>query len=427
MHQVTFYVPSSKLALRDLKYINFFEKLSKNYKINLIIDHKLKLNKEDNKYFKNILRIRQYTKFQYILWATSHQLARIVHEKKIFPKKIENQTLGLSKKLLFLIKVITFLRLEKYLIKLSQKFLFFLRSVHKEIKFNTKIFIAFGSSKDMHFDELIKNFNEKKIKTILITTNWDNASTKPYIQRPNEVWTWGRQTELLSKKIHNIKSIAVGTPRFELYKNIKINKKEAKLKLKLNPKYKYIAFTGSAFPFDESLVVENILNFLKKNNLKNYRLIYRPHPFAFINHESMFKKIFKDNIIFDPSIVIFLRKPFLQSYYLLKAIDAIICPSSTLLVEAEYVKTRALCVAFNSQKYDIFNWHMNTKYQPHFKIFLNSKNHIFCWDINNFQKDLRRLIFDKKKYNESLYKEIVFHNKLPYIQNIIKNINRIIN
>jgi len=427
MKEVAIYIPSSKLALRDLKYINFFEKLSNKYKINLIIDYKLKINKEDKKYFKNILRIKQYTKFQYILWSISHQLARLVHERKIFPKKIENQTLGLGKKYLFLIKIIIFFRLEKYLIKLFQNLLFFLRSIHKKIKFNAEIFIAFGSSKDMHFDELIKNFNEKKIKTILITTNWDNATTKPYIQKPNEVWTWGRQTELLSKKIHNIKSIAVGTPRFEQYKNIKINKKEAKLKLKLNTKYKYIAFTGSAFPFDELLVIKSILLFFKKNNLKNYRLIYRPHPFAFIDHESSFRKIYKENFILDPSINIFPAKPFLQSYYLLNAIEGIICPSSTLLVEAEYVKTPALCVAFNSKKYNIFNWHMNTKYQPHFKIFLNSKNHIFCWDINSFQKNLRRLVFNKKKFNKNLYKQIVFDNNLPYIKNILKNIIRVIN
>jgi hypothetical protein len=426
MQEVAIYIPSSKLALRDLKYINFFKKLSNKYKINLIIDYKLKLNKEDKNYFKNILRIKQYTKFQYILWSISHHLARLLHEEKIFPKKIENQTLGLGKKQLFLIKIIFFFRLEKYLIQLSQNLLFFLRRIHKKVKFNVKIFIAFGSSKDMHFDELIKNFNEKKIKTILITTNWDNATSKPYINKPSEVWTWGKQTELLSKKIYNIKSIAVGTPRFEQYKNIKINKKAAKLKLKLNTKYKYIAFTGSAFPFDELLVIENILLFFKKNNLKNYRLIYRPHPFAFIDHETSLRKINKENFILDPSIDIFAAKPFMQSYFLLNAVEGIICPSSTLLVEAEYVKTPALCVAFNSKKYNIFNWHMNTKYQPHFKIFLNSKDHIFCWDIKSFQKNLKRLIFMKKKNNKNFYKQIVFNNKISYVNNIIKNIERVI-
>ena len=89
MKEVAIYIPSSKLALRDLKYINFFEKLSNKYKINLIIDYKLKINKEDKKYFKNILRIKQYTKFQYILCSISHHLVRLVHERKIFPKKIE--------------------------------------------------------------------------------------------------------------------------------------------------------------------------------------------------------------------------------------------------------------------------------------------------------------------------------------------------
>lgn len=426
MKEVAIYIPSSKLALRDLKYSNFFEKLSKVYKINIIIDYKLKINKEEKKYFKNILRIEQYTKFEYILWSISHQLARLAHEKKIFPKKIENQTLGLPKKVLFLIKIINFFRLENYLIKLSQNFLFFLRKIDKKIKFNPKVFIAFGSSKDMHFDEIIKSFNKKKITTILITTNWDNATTKPYIQKPKEVWTWGSQTKLLSEKIHNIKSIVVGTPRFEQYKNIKINKKKAKLKLKLNIKYKYIAFTGSAFPFDEPLVVENILHFFKKNNLKNYKLIYRPHPFAFVDHTISFRKKFKENFILDPSINLFLTKPFLQSYYLLNAIEGIICPSSTLLVEAEYFKIPALCVAFNSKKYNIFNWYMNTKHQPHFKIFLNSKKHIFCWDKKNLQKNLRRLIFEKKKYNKNFFNQIVYNNKISYTDNIIKNIKRII-
>ena len=426
MKEITFYVPSSKLALRDLKYINFFKKLSHEFKINIFIDYKLKINKEEKKYFKSVVKIKRYNKFEYFLWSISHHLARLNHEKNFFKKQIKYQTLGLSNKYLLIIKLIFFLRLENFTIKLFQNLLFLLRSNSDQVRFKTDLFIAFGSSKDLHFDELIKKFNEKKITTILITTNWDNATTKPYIQRPSEVWTWGKQTELLSKKIHNIASIAVGTPRFEKYKKFNIDKKNAKIKLKLNINYKYIAFTGSAFPFDECLVVQRILDFFKKNNLGNYRLIYRSHPYSFTDHETQFRKIFKKKIIYDTSKKIFAKKPLIQNYYLLKAVEAIICPSSTLLVEAEYTKTPALCVAFRSKKHNVFNWYMNTKYQPHFEIFRKSKNCTFCWKIENFDKNLNELLYKKIKFQKNKYKKIVFENNLSYVDNIKKNIKRVI-
>ena len=125
MKTITFYVPSSKLALRDLKYINFFKKLSNEFKINLFIDYKLKINREEKKYFKSIVKIKKFNKIEYLLWSTSHQLARLIHEKKIFPYKIEKQTLTLGKKHIFLIEFILFCRLENLIIKLFQRIFFF--------------------------------------------------------------------------------------------------------------------------------------------------------------------------------------------------------------------------------------------------------------------------------------------------------------
>ena len=120
------------------------------------------------------------------------------------------------------------------------------------------------------------------------------------------------------------------------------------------------------------------------------------------------------------------KKPLMQNYYLLNAIEAIICPSSTLLVEAERAKIPALCVAFRDNKYDVINWYMNTKYQPHFKIFRKSANCIFCWKIDNFEKCLKKLLYKKIKFKENIYKKIVFENNLLYVDNIKKNIKRVI-
>ena len=62
-----------------------------------------------------------------------------------------------------------------------------------------------------------------KIKSKLIFTNWDNATTKPYAYKPDQVYCWGYETAKLSKKIHSIKSTLLEVLGLRSIKNSKLN------------------------------------------------------------------------------------------------------------------------------------------------------------------------------------------------------------
>ena len=105
---------------------------------------------------------------------------------------------------------------------------------------------------------------DNKIKTKLIFTNWDNATTKPYNLKPDTVYCWGTETSKLSNKIHKINSKAIGSIRFEMHRETKkkfyhLKKDQIKKKLNLNKNYKYLLFAGVTFPFDEKNSLE-VLN-----------------------------------------------------------------------------------------------------------------------------------------------------------------------
>ena len=109
---------------------------------------------------------------------------------------------------------------------------------------------------------------KKKIKSKLILTNWDNATTKPYKYKPDAVYCWGKETARLSNKIHNIKSYEIGNIRFEnhiKYKNkFRINsQKFFKKKLNISQNTNFFLFAGVTFPFDELNTLQKLNSYIK--------------------------------------------------------------------------------------------------------------------------------------------------------------------
>ena len=172
-----------------------------------------------------------------------------------------------------------------------------------------------------------------------------------------------------------------------------------------------------------------MINYLDKRNIKNIKIIYRPHPYSMIHHLKTIKETGTINkIIIDPTLKIFKKKMFMQYPYLLNSISALICPSSTLLVEALRYNVPTMCVAYNVEKYKLFNWYYNTKYQPHFNVFRKYRSTLFCWKINKFnnvfEKLIKGMIIKRKNNNNEIFNNIVFNNKIDFSEIVKKNIIR---
>ena len=424
MQKISVYAPSSKLAFRDLNAINFFKNINNHFKVNLFLDKKV--DKNLLKGFNKVI-VNKSNKFRNKLYLVHHQLARVDYEKENFPGYVQNQTFGIGPLILNFIKLISLLRLFKLFDFFSKLILKYTSSIDNNFFAESKIFVAFGSAKDLLFDDLIRIAKSKKIKTILITTNWDNATTKPYIEKPDIVLTWGNQTAKLSNKIHKIISKPIGTPRYEFYKNLSLTKSKCLKKLKLKKRNHYILYIGSSFPFAEDVVISKMCKYIETKGLKRIKIIYRPHPHAWVNFYKEFnKKKWKKKIIIDPTLNKFSKISLMQYPYLFQSVSAVISVWSTMIIEAALFNLPTLAIAFEDPKNKIFNWKINAKHQPHLGILRNNKWPIKCWDLKDFENKFELLIHDLKKKKSSntkkIFKKVVYQDNRSFFQRLVHNI-----
>ena len=410
---IIIYVPSNDYSLRELITINFFDKIKKKFNCDFITDYKTK--KLENIKFR-------YTKKIYwrvILWNFSQSLAAILFKKKYLNKSLHSSIYKynmniVKKRLFYLLNFITFFNLNNLFIKFAKLILNL--SVQENILNykKKKVLIIFGGHSLLDVHDLIIAARKKKIKTVLIMINWDNA-TKPLFQKPNLVLTWGKQTSIIAKKLNKVNAAPIGTPRFDLIRKTSIKKNYAKRLLRLNKKNKYIVYAGKIIPSDDFKLLILINNYIERN-YKNIIIIYRPHPYGINNDNykkfNSFKRKNKLNkIILDPSLKIFGKKDLKQYLYLFSGSDALISSFSTLTIEASFYKMPSLCFAINDiLKEKRFDYEIGCKYSPHLKI-LNKYN----WPLRAF--GYQQLF---KKFDE-LVLQIYSKKKIDSI-NIVKNL-----
>ena len=433
--KILIYVPAEAYFLRELKSINFFKKIRKDFNTSLMLSKNFK-----NNFIGSYKVIKKNPKWRIILWNIYQALAAILFKRNYLTKKlyytIYKFNMNIVKKNLFkMINLSTFLRLNSIII-------FFIKIILKNtsnsemVKINkARVIVLFGGHNNLEIFDLINIAKRKNIISILVMVNWDNA-TKPLLAKPDLVLTWGKQTETLAKKLNNVDAIGIGTPRFDLIKNKKfISKKKARKFIGLKQDFKYIIYAGKIIPSDDLKLLKRI-NIILNNKFINYKIIYRPHPFGinkinFLEFDQ-FKKINKlNNIIIDPTLKIFNKQDLNQYYYLFSSSDALISSFSTLTIEAAYYNLPTLCFAINDLLNEKrFDYENGCKLSPHLKI-LNKYN----WPLRAFSYDEFFNKFDilikqtKKKLGKThskILQEVVFNNNENYyvkLSNLIKNYN----
>ena len=244
----------------------------------------------------------------------------------------------------------------------------------------------------------------------------------------------GEQTSLLAKKLNNVKSKPIGTPRFDLInQNKKITKNYAKKFLKLNQNKNYIIYAGKIIPSDDFKLLKLINSHIEKK-FKNLIIIYRPHPYG-INNENYLKfNNFKEknnlnNIILDTSLKIFEKKDLKQYIYLFSCADALISSFSTLSIEAAYYKMPVLCFAINDLlNENRFDYEVGCKYSPHLRILNKYKWPLRAFGYKQFFKNFDKLVDQSKNRKKSIDLEIikdkiVYKDKFNYLNRLYKVIN----
>lgn len=426
-------MPSDDYSVRELININFFEKVKKKFNCDFISDYKT------NKFSKTKFNYTKKIYWRVLLWNFSQSLAAIEFKKKYLKKSFHNSiyeyNMNIVKKKLFnIINILTYFNLNNLIIYFSKLILKF--SVNKDLldRHNKKVLIIFGGHSLLDAHDLTIAAREKKIKTVFVMINWDNA-TKPLFQKPDLVLTWGKQTSIIAKKLNKVNAVPIGTPRFDLIKKTNINKNFAKNLLKFDKKKKYIIYAGKIIPSDDFKLLKQINDYIEER-FEDIVIIYRPHPYG-INNENYkkfnnFKKKNKLNkIVLDYSLNIFGKQDLKQYLYLFSSSDGLISSFSTLTIEASFYKMPTLCFAVNDiLKEKRFDYELGCKYSPHLKI-LNKYNWpLRAFGYKEFFKKFDELVFQinfKKKLSSlnTVKNLVIYHDNNDYFTRIEKIINKI--
>ena len=183
--------------------------------------------------------------------------------------------------------------------------------------------------------------------------------------------------------------------------------------------------------FNEKKFINKLEKFLIKKKFKNYKILYRPHPFSHIrkfDEEIDYKN--SKIIIKDPSISNGYK---LKNYpFLMSAIEGVITPYSTMVTEALNLGLPCLTLGYSEKNYNFFQWKSFVQNAPHLKILKNKKFIVPCFEMKNIDADINKffnIINIKMRYQKqmkTLSDKIVFKSSEKYahkLRNIILNKN----
>jgi len=269
-----------------------------------------------------------------------------------------------------LIIVINFLGLTGIVVKIYNSFLPPNRELKSIIEsVNPDLVLVPNGGMDANGHEVLALSAKLNFKTMLLIDNWDNLCSKSRFPiEPDYLSVWGEQAKTHAINLHKFESSRIflaGTPRFDGYLNYKNTKSSLEGKYKEVINFPYILFAGCWPDWDEigTLKILNELVEKHKNLLpKNCKILYRPHPWG-NNSDRLDTLISKNlkNIAIDPQISNMIRpkdytkrtdfQPDLDYYpILLDKSEFVICPMSTIVLEASVMNKKVLGLIYDDGK-----------------------------------------------------------------------------
>ena len=261
----------------------------------------------------------------------------------------------------------------------------------------------------------VMNLSEKQhnIKTMLLIDNWDNLCGKSrFAFPPDYLCVWGEQAKGHAINFQNFKPSDVfiaGTPRFDVYTKYQTNKSYKNIANKSNKSlisFPYILFAGCWPKFDEIEVLELLNELIEqyKDLLpEGCKVLYRPHPWGenYDYIDLLTSKQLK-NIAIDPQMSHksrpddYRRRSDFQpelDYYpaLLDNSEFVICPLSSIIIEASIMKKNILILAHDDKK-NFYNPSMALNNSDYFDRLDEMKNNIFLHDIDELNKVFYEMI-----------------------------------
>jgi CDP-glycerol glycerophosphotransferase (TagB/SpsB family) len=302
---------------------------------------------------------------------------------------------------------------------------------------------------DIFCNDVVLSCNKEQVTCVLLQSGWDNLSSKGILhQKQVYLGCWGPQSSRHAESIQEINighTANLGSPHYEFLQQVSAEEKQRiRSELGVSPEDKLVLFGGSFRQFDETSILKLLDKQIEDGKLGRVKILYRPHPWrAARQHEDNFFDQQWRHVIFDPDMreryqreqkekgYIKRHVPIFDMAYLsqiLSAVDAVISPMSTLLVEAMIMEKPTMAIAFGDSKHK--HNPSVTSQMTHFAELRNSEALIWCDSEKNFLRDCvgllqQDLTLDRKvaKAQQRLLATIVTRDHGSYAERLAKFCN----
>ena len=422
------------IIVRNFILSNAFKKIQEKYNVFFVTPEntqRFTLDLKKDYGLKNVLSVNISSQRQHI-WKTFFyfKLFSNIFNKtffKIFPLYFTN--LGWKAVLKFSLLNLPFLKYkyEKYLYSLLEKnnckdFELFIKKHNPDLIIHPSTLVGY------FVNDATKLALELNIPHLFIMNSWDNPSTKRMaIYNPQKILVWGPQTSKHVKEFMKLqveKIIEFGVAQFEVYKKKStIRKKDFRLEHKFKEDEKIILYAGvnkGRYEHDHLMMIGKAI---EERKLPKYKIIYKPHPWGCLpKTASMILNGTIPNVFPEKSMISYLEeiskgkknRNFLMADYnrtndILKSVDLVISPLSTMLLEAGLNGLPVLCIfPFDEQ---VSFYHKNFDKFPHFEDLIKIESIPFVKNKNDLINKLNHLIIKSTALNFS--KDL--KNSLKYI------------
>ena len=297
-------------------------------------------------------------------------------------------------------------------------------------------------------NDLLDISKKLDIPNIFLINSWDNPSTKSLMYgHPDKIFVWGEQTKNHAIKFLNIPEeniVISGAAQFEFYKYPdKIDNQHYVKMIKNKSNYKLICYAGSSKGLNEMHHLKILDDFINKNNI-NIKILYKPHPWKdFHKDEKNFFDYNFVNIMMDPlskdNYLSLLRNEYFNldlinqesNIIVLKSVDALITPVSTILLEAAFLG-KPIAVYLSNDNLSLKS-HFNVASQRiQYTEFYSLIEPLLCEDMKELGSTINQLVklSQDSEYCENLKNKIqkcnLFH-KLSYSNQLKLTINKLLN
>ena len=333
--------------------------------------------------------------------------------------------------------------------------------LYKKIKINSVFFrlvkdvdpdliIYPAKSSDPEVVYVQKTAQQLGCKSLILTDNWDNPSSKNiYWKKPDYLTVWGEQSREHSVNIQGMTKehvFSIGTPRYDQY-----NEDDATSPFD----FPYILFCGVYLPFDEISALKLIDKEVseQKSIYGDRKIVYRPHPSRIMRDcFDNFVESDYSNIILDPQIAYNYKKKmrFIENnerkkfyeinrvdfpnlkYYpeLLKNADFVVSGLTSMLIESLICGSKTLVIRYDDGVH-YTSPHNCYRYFKHFEGIENIKGLSFCNEKEDLSNSLRSMVMDEKKYSLKEIKDslqyFIYHDNTPYSKRLGKVVDSIFN